>query len=461
MARLLFIAPIVGIIILPVYYLFLKGPPPLPEIDYNEWWGPESLKAKQDTSVKPFKISFSEPTIKDLKDRLKRSRPFTPALEGVGFEYGFNSAQLDGWVKYWANDYQFKERETFLNQFPQFKTNVQGLDIHFIRVTPKVPAGVEVVPLLLLHGWPGSVREFYEAIPLITAVSKDRDFAIEVIVPSLPGYGFSDGAVRPGLGAPQIGVVMRNLMHRLGYKKFYVQGGDWGGIIGSTMATIFPKEVLGLHTNIPMAMSTTATALEFIGSLYPPLIVEPHLADRMYPLKKRFAQLIEESGYMHIQASKPDTVGVALSDSPSGILAYILEKFSTWTRPEFRSKQDGGLGFRFTKEQLIDNLMMYWAPGSITTSMRLYSETFNSRIMGWKLDEIPTPVPVWALQAKYELAYQPPCILKLKFPNLVGVTALDDGGHFLAFELPKIFSEDLIKAMGEFRKIVKNVKTDL
>nr|QOI60666.1 juvenile hormone epoxide hydrolase 2 [Mythimna separata] len=462
MARFLFITPIVFFIILPVYFFFLKGPPPLPDLDYNEWWGPEHLKEKQDTSVKPFQIAFSELAVKDLKDRLKRSRSFTPALEGIGFEYGFNSAQLDGWLKYWANEYQFKERETFLNQFPQFKTNVQGLDIHFIRVTPKVPAGVEVVPLLLLHGWPGSVREFYEAIPLLTAVSKERDFAIEVIVPSLPGYGFSDAAIRPGLGTAQIGVVMRNLMHRLGYKKFYVQGGDWGGLIGSNMATFFPKEVLGFHTNIAMTMSPAATLLEFIGSLYPPLIVDPELADRLYPLKKRFAFILEETGYLHIQASKPDTVGIALSDSPAGLLAYILEKFSTWTRPEFRSKVDGGLDFRFTKDQLIDNLMMYWATGSITTSMRLYSENFNSKVMGWKLDEIPTPVPVWALQAKYELAYQPPCIVKFKFPNLVGTTVLDDGGHFVAFELPKPFSEDVIKAIGEFRKVAKkSQKTDL
>ncbi|XP_035454913.2 juvenile hormone epoxide hydrolase-like [Spodoptera frugiperda] len=462
MARLLFIAPILALAIMPVYFLFLKGPPPLPELDMNEWWGPEKLKEKPDTSIKPFKIAFGDTIVKDLKDRLKRSRSFTAPLEGVAFQYGFNTAQLDGWLKYWANDYKFKERETFLNQYPQFKTNIQGLDIHFIRVTPKVPAGVEVVPMLLLHGWPGSVREFYEAIPLITAVSKDRDFAVEVIVPSLPGYGFSDAAVRPGLGAPQMAVVMKNLMSRLGYKKFYVQGGDWGSMIGSNLATLFPEDILGFHTNFAMTMTPVATLMELIGSVYPPLVVEEHLADRMYPLNKRFSHLLEESGYMHIQSSKPDTVGVGLSDSPAGLLAYILEKFSTWTRPDHREQPDGGLAFRFSKDQLLDNLMFYWAPGSITSSMRLYSENFNSKVMGMKLDYIPTTAPVWVTQAKYELAYQPPFLIKLKFSNLVGVTVLDDGGHFLAFELPKVFAEDVLKAIGEFRKIAKkNVKTDL
>ncbi|KAH9636567.1 hypothetical protein HF086_017149 [Spodoptera exigua] len=341
MARLLFVAPILALSIMPVYYLFLKGPPSLPDLDTNEWWGPEKLKEKPDTSIKPFKISFDDMVVKDLKDRLKMSRSFTPPLEGVAFEYGFNTAQLDSWTKYWANEYKFKERETFLNQYPQFKTNIQGLDIHFIRVTPKA-------------------------------------------------------AVRPGLGAPQVAVVMKNLMKRLGYKKFYLQGGDWGSLIGSNMVTLFPD------------------------------------------------------------------VSIGLSDSPTGLLAYILEKFSTWTRPEHRQKPDGGLTFRFSKDQLLDNLMFYWAPKSITTSMRLYSETFNSKVMGMKLDEIPTTAPVWVAQAKYEMAYQPPFLLRLKFKNLVGVTVLDDGGHFLAFELPKVFSEDVLKALGEFRKVAKkNVKTDL
>lgn len=461
MARLIFLLPILMLNAYIVYHLFLKGPPPVPDLDLNEWWGPESKRGKQDTSVTPFTIKFGDVNVADLKARLKRAGPFVPPLEGVGFKYGFNSNQINNWLKYWAEQYDFKEREKFLNQYPQFKTNIQGLDIHFIKVTPKVPAGVEIVPLLLLHGWPGSVREFYEAIPLLTAVHKDRNFAIEVIVPSIPGYGFSDPAVRPGLGATQVAVVFRNLMQRLGYKHFYVQGGDWGSIIGSNMAVLFPKEVLGYHSNVGFTMSTKGTIVELLGSLYPSLIVDSHLAERMYPQSKKFSFMLEETGYLHIQASKPDTVGVALSDSPAGLLAYILEKFSTWTRPDHRLKSDGGLDFRFTKEQLIDNLMMYWASNSITTSMRLYSETFNAKTMSLGMDNIPTSVPTWIIQAKYELAYQPPFILKYKFPNLVNVTVIEDGGHFLAFELPKIFSEDVLKAMVEFRKLRKDVKSEL
>ncbi|XP_026738426.1 juvenile hormone epoxide hydrolase-like [Trichoplusia ni] len=463
MGRLLFLVPVLAIVLLPVYYLFLQGPPPLPDLDYNEWWGPESGKQKQDTSVRPFKISFGENLVKDLKDRLKRTRPLTPPLEGVGFEYGFNTNEINSWLKYWAEGYNFKERETFLNQFPQFKTNIQGLDIHFIKVTPKVPAGVQVVPMLLLHGWPGSVREFYESIPLLTAVSKDRDFALEVIVPSLPGYGFSDGAVRPGMGAPHIGIVMRNLMNRLGYKRYYVQGGDWGSVIGTSLATFFPEEVLGYHANIGLVLSTKAMVWQAIGSLWPSLIMDDlSLVDRIYPLSKTLSFQVRESGYLHIQASKPDTVGVALTDSPAGLLAYIVEKFSIWTRPELTSKPNGGLDFRFSKDQLIDNLMMYWTSKSITTSVRLYAESFNIKVLGYQLDDIPTPVPSWFIQGKYEIAYQPPFVLKLKYPNIVGVTVLDDGGHFFAFELPEVFSKDVLKAVTAFRKLQKNnEKTDL
>lgn len=461
MSRLLLIVlPLLVLASIPLYLLVLKSPPPMPKLDLEEWWGPPELKQKQDTSIKPFEITFSETMVKELKERIKKRRPFAPPLEGVGFKYGFNSKQLDSWLKYWAEEYPFAERQKFLNQYPHFKTNIQGLNIHFMRITPKVPKGVEIVPLLLLHGWPGSVREFYEAIPHLTAVSKDRNFALEIIAPSLPGYGFSDAAVRPGLAAAEVAVIFKNLMARLGYKQYYVQGGDWGALIGSAMATFFPKEIIGFHSNMALTLSPAATFLEFVGALFPSLIVEPELANRLYPLSEKYSTLLEELGYMHIQATKPDTVGIGLTDSPAGLLAYILEKFSTWTNPDLRSKEDGGLSYRWTKDQLIDNLMLYWSTKSIVTSMRLYAESFSSRHFDLKLDEIQVQVPTWVLQAKHELAYQPPCILKLKYPKLVNASVIEDGGHFLAFELPEIFAKDVLKAIGEFRKL-KNVKTEL
>ncbi|CAH2098059.1 unnamed protein product [Euphydryas editha] len=435
-------------------------PEPPPQLDSNEWWGPNDLKGKVDASIKPFQVKFTDEMIKDLKTRLQNKRQLVPPLEGVGFEYGFNTKQIDAWVKYWSEEYKFAEREKFFNKFPQYKTNIQGLDIHFIRVKPQVKPGVTVVPILLMHGWPGSVREFYEAIPLLTKQASGYDFAFEVVVPSLPGYGFSDAAIRPGLGVAQIAVIFKNLMNRLGHKKFYIQGGDWGSAIGSSMATLFQNDILGFHSNMLFIQNDYSLFRTILGAFFPSLIVDSHLADRMYPLSKYFAYLMEEFGYLHIQATKPDTVGVALSDSPSGLLSYILEKFSSWTRFENRALGDGGLSSRFSKDQLLDNLMVYWTTNSITTSMRLYAETMSNKHRALGIDRVYTSVPAWALQAKNELFYQPPNILKLKYQNLQGVTVLDEGGHFIAFEMPQVFADDVFKAIKVFRDWHKT-KTEL
>ncbi|XP_023946624.2 juvenile hormone epoxide hydrolase [Bicyclus anynana] len=460
MAKLIFLAGLALVGAAAWFVLTSQVPGSPPQLDPNEWWGPQDLKGKTDASIRSFEVRFSQEMIRDLKERLKNHRDIIAPLEGVGFEYGFNSKQLQPWVQYWAEQYQFQDREKFFNKFPQFKTNIQGLDIHFIRVKPQVPAGVTIVPLLLLHGWPGSVREFYEAIPLLTKKTEGYDFVFEVIIPSLPGYGFSDAAVRPGLGAPQMGVIFKNLMNRLGHKKYYIQGGDWGALICNSMATMFQSEVLGYHSNMLIVQNGWTAIKTAVGAVFPSLVVEPHLADRMYPLSKYFAYLMEEFAYLHLQATKPDTVGVGLSDSPGGLLAYILEKFSTWTRLEHRYQVDGGLGYRFSKDQLIDNLMVYWSTNSITTSMRLYAENMSNKTRALGIDSYTTVVPTWALQAKNELFYQPPSMLSSKFTNLLGVSVLDDGGHFVAFELPQVFAKDVFKAVKAFKEFHKT-KTEL
>lgn len=168
-------------------------------------------------------------------------KTWTPPLENQGFQYGFNSDYLKTVITHWRNKYQWKEREALLNKFPQFKTNINGLDIHFLRVTPKNAAGKKVVPLLLLHGWPGSVKEFYDIIPLLTTPRDDADFVFDVVAPSLPGYGFSQGASKPGLGPAQVAVLMNNLMKRIGFDKYYIQGGDWGAIISKEMGQLYPQ----------------------------------------------------------------------------------------------------------------------------------------------------------------------------------------------------------------------------
>ncbi|KAM3958731.1 juvenile hormone epoxide hydrolase-like [Aphomia sociella] len=395
--------------------------------------------------------------INDLRIRLQYHRPFVPPLEGVGFQYGFNTKTLEYWVQYWAQEYPFAQREKYINQFPQFKTNIQGLDIHFLWIKPQLPPSddKEVVPLLLLHGWPSSILDFYLAIPLLTAVSKHRDFALELIIPSLPGYAYSDAAVRPGLGVAEAAVIFRNLMHRLGHKQFYIHGGDIGGLICTNMATLFPKDVLGYHTNFGIVYNPKALILKALMALYPYLFMDPKLVHRLYPLTKTVQFLIEESGYFHIQATKPDTLGVGLTDSPSALLAYILEKFSTGTNRKYRELEDGGLTRWFTREELVDNLMLYWSSNCITTSMRMYAEMTSKKQLSLKIFKIPTDVPTWVIQSKNEIVYQPPIVLQVKFRNLVNVTVLQNGGHFLASELPDVFAEDLLEAIKTFRSLQK------
>ncbi|KAK9732159.1 alpha/beta hydrolase fold [Popillia japonica] len=215
--------------------------PPMPVLE-ETWWGQGQAK-KVDTSIRPFKIDIPDKVITDLTQRLKTARPFTPPLEGIQQQYGMNTKLLAEIVEFWKTKYDWKERQNFLNQYPQFKTNIQGLNIHFLHVKPTNTKGLKVLPLLLLHGWPGSVREFYELIPLLTTPQPGKvlpllllhgwpgsvrefyelipllttpqpgkDFIFEVIAPSLPGYGFSDGASKPGLSAVKVGLVFKNLM---------------------------------------------------------------------------------------------------------------------------------------------------------------------------------------------------------------------------------------------------------
>lgn len=184
-----------------------------------------------------------------------------------------------------------------------------SLKIHFIHT--KGQAGGEtknVVPLLLLHGWPGSVREFYEIIPKLTA-AQNNDVSFVVVAPSLPGYGWSDGASVSGLSATEVGVILRNLMLKLGYQRFIIQGGDWGSIIGSSIATVFPENVIGYHSNMCATFSPSSAIKGFIASFYPSAFIPEEYIDLFFPLGEKFNNLIEESGYFHIQATKPDTIG--------------------------------------------------------------------------------------------------------------------------------------------------------
>ncbi|CAH1160265.1 unnamed protein product [Phaedon cochleariae] len=455
MAKVLLLL-IAGIIALLGFRInsFLK-PPPLPPPLENTWWGPGKPNSGQ-AVVKPFTINISDQVLKDLQWRLENHRPFTPPLEGIQQQYGMNTNLLKKIVDFWKNEYDWRKREKFLNQFPQFTINIQGLDLHYIHVKPKKSEGLKVLPLLLIHGWPGSVREFYDILPILTTPQKGRDFVFEVIAPHIPGYGFSKAAVRPGLGAAQISLVFKNMMQAIGFQRFYAQGGDFGSIILQHMSVLYPEVVLGFHSNMCVVNTPQAYLKYFLNSFLPSLpwwYVKPDHYDRVYPMGEHFMLRLRETGYLHLQATKPDTLGVGINDSPVGLAAYILEKFTTGTNKAWMEEEDGGLTKVFTYTDLLDNIMLYWVTNSATTSFRLYSETFSKAHMDLGITRRPVTVPTACIRFSNDF-YAADGALRETYPNLVHLTD-EEGGHFAAMQLPRVLADDVFESVEIFQNIHK------
>jgi len=239
-------------------------------------------------------------------------------------------------------------------------------------------------------------------------------------------------------------VIMRNLMLRIGFDKFYVQGGDWGSVIGSNIATMFPELVLGYHSNMCGVMTPLSTIKTFIASFYPSwFIEEEEFINWIYPFGPKFLFLLQESGYMHIQSTKPDTIGAALQNNPVGLAAYIIEKYSTWTNPDYRNLADGGLEKYFTLDSLLDNIMIFYLTDSITTSVRLYKENIVEDVHN--IARVPVIPVTGCAHFKHELMHQPDFILREKFPNLIHSSYFYDGGHFASMQLPKVVYEDFLE----------------
>ncbi|XP_016921625.1 juvenile hormone epoxide hydrolase 1 [Apis cerana] len=425
--------------------------PTLPETN----WGLKKNE-KESIEIRPFKIDVSKSLLDDLKYRLAHRRTYKKPLENVGWTYGISTRYLNTVLDYWRDKYNWTERQALLNKYPQFMTTIQGLDIHFYHVKPtNLPnnKNLKVLPLLMLHGWPGSVVEFQKIIPMLTKPWPNQNFVFEVIIPSLPGYGFSEGAVRPGMAATQIAVIFKNLMQRLGFEKFYVQGGDWGAIIASDMAVLFPEKIIGLHSNMCFSLKLSNFFWLFVGTYFPSLIGANEHYSKFFPVSKILSTLIEESGYFHIQATKPDTIGAALTASPDALAAYILEKFSVWTNKTYKKQDDGGITEKFMLDELLDNIMIYWITNSITTSVRLYAENFSSSHRSLKIDQLPVKVFTACAAFPNEILILPESLLKQKYPNIIQYNVISRGGHFAAFEEPRLLANDIFS----FVKKIENL----
>lgn len=367
--------------------------------------------------IHPFRIQVSDAVLADLRARLRNTR--WPEAEPVSdWSQGAPLAWIQDICRYWAEDYDWRAREHRLNQFDQYNTAIDGLDIHFMHVRSPHP---QAMPLLITHGWPGSVVEFHKVIaPLTdpTAHGGNAADAFHVVCPSLPGFGFSGKPKTTGWGVDRIAQAWATLMDRLGYARYGAQGGDWGSAVTSSLGAQDPEHCAGIH--ITLAMGT-----------------KPQTAGEPSPEEARALAGIKhyadwDSGYSKQQATRPQTLGYGLTDSPAGQAAWILEKFWAWT--DCDGHPENILG----RDELLDNLMLYWVTASATSSARLYWESFGGRRAN-RVVTIPTGVAVFPK----EIVAPVRAWMSKDFSDIRHWTEMPKGGHFAAFEQPELFVADV------------------
>ncbi|CAD5214213.1 unnamed protein product [Bursaphelenchus okinawaensis] len=412
------------------------------------YFGPGSQKPDNE-AIESFHINTPDSVLDDLKYRLEHARITHTQLEDQkNYNYGFSLKSLNEMKDYWLNDYDFRKVEKELEQFPHFKTEIEGLKIHFIHAKPDSNKYKTVKPLLASHGWPGSVHEFTKALPIFTdpkAHGIDVDYAFEVICPSIPGYGWSDAPQRSGLHQGAVARIYNKLMKRLGFNKYFVQGGDWGSTIVGNIARLYPDNVEAVHLNMLVSGDKMTLLKSAIGSAAPKLFFK-HPAFKDFTVKKFLNFFLIDGGYFHLFATLPDTVGIALNDSPIGMMAWILEKFSLGTNSKNKQFEDGKLTERFTKEDLITAVMIYWVNGNMLQSARFYKELLTSKD-AQNLQNEKIKVPTAYLACVNDAVPALPQEIAKVAVNLQQYNTID-AGHFAAMEKP----DDLVKDFFNFTK---------
>ena len=362
--------------------------------------------------MKPFSLHIPDAAIADLRERLARTRlPDEPPLEP--WSTGTSVAYLKGLLDYWSNGFDWRAWEAKLNSFPQFTLPIRGIDLHFIHAPGKKP---NAPPLLLSHGWPGSVFEFHKIIPLLTE-------HFTVMAPSLPGYTLS---FRPGqqrFGVIEIAELFAELMTTLGYEKFGAQGGDWGSFITSVLGHRYPQRVTGIHLNLlPVRRD-------------PSMLQNPSAEEKAY-LAQLGNFLKEETGYQWIQGTRPQTLAFGLTDSPAGLAAWIVEKFHAWT------DNGGNPEDAVSRDEMLANISLYWFTGAIGSSFWPY----YARMHGpWPISDGETVgVPMGYAEFPREILSPPRSLAARTFTDIQRWTPMDKGGHFAALEQPEALTREVI-----------------
>ncbi|MCY3885402.1 MAG: epoxide hydrolase [Gammaproteobacteria bacterium] len=363
---------------------------------------------------RPYQIKVPEAALSDLKTRLARTR--WPDRELVSdWTQGIPLNYVQEVCVYWQHTYDWRRTEERLNSFDNFLITIDGVDIHYIL---KKSPSINTRPLLITHGWPGSIVEFLSLIDLLALPQEDGDEAFDVVVPSLPGFGFSGKPKDVGWGVDKIAGVWVELMNSIGYSKFLVQGGDWGAAVSSSIAANHSENCLGIHTNMP----TVGPQRETLDNL----TEQEEEALR----GSRFYQEWD-SGYSKQQSTRPQTLGYGLVDSPAAQAAWILEKFYQWT------DCDGHPENAISRDELLDNVMMYWLSGSGASSARIYWESFGR---GTRSDIL---VPSGCSIFPKEIFKASRRWVEAVYKDLRYYNVLERGGHFAAFEDPKQFALEL------------------
>lgn len=375
----------------------------------------------------PFTIDIPQTVLDDLKNRLKQTR-WTDEPANAGWSYGTNPAYLRELVDYWQNKFDWRKQEVALNKFPHFKTEIDGVGIHFIHVKGKGP---NPKPLLLTHGWPDCFYRFYKVIPMLTdpaSYGGDPNQSFDVIVPSIPGFGFSD---RVAFADDKTADLWAKLMTEvLGYQTFVAGGGDMGSPVTKSLANQYPQLVTAIHltdVGYPNGSEDWST---------------------MSPAEQEFGRFIQqwwytEGAYNMVQSTKPQTLGYGLNDSPVGLASWILEKFNSW------SDNKGNIENSFTKDELLTNITIYWVTQTINTSIRTYAEGARATYAspeGPKAAqkvEVPTGVATFPGEAPLPIEWAK------RMVNVQQYTKMPKGGHFAALEEPKLWVEDIRKFFWE------------
>jgi pimeloyl-ACP methyl ester carboxylesterase len=376
--------------------------------------------------IEQFEVKLDESMLADLRERLERT-PWLDYVEDAGWDYGTDWTYMRELVDYWRTEFDWRAQERCINSFPNFRANIDGWGIHFVHVRGKGP---NPLPLIITHGWPSTFYEMLEIIPLLTDPARfggDPADAFDVVAPSLPGYGFSDRRARRE-PVKTHDLWAKLMVDGLGYTHFGAQGGDVGAGVTSNLGRYYPENVVGIHLNSDLQ--------------WPNPMPDP--AD-LAPAEKDFLQRIEqwdreEGGYSHLQGTKPLTLAYGLNDSPAGLAAYIVEKFRAW------SDCGGDIEQRFTKDQLLANVTIYWATRTIYGSMIGYYEgqhagdrTMPAIGSAGPTGRVETPTGI----AMFPKDFYIPRQWAERNYNVRHWTQIDKGGHFAALEEPQLLAEDI------------------